>query len=188
MQKARAAFQQQISRIDPKQLVFVDETWLNLGMTRSYGRAPAGEVIREGTPNAHWSTFTLLGAITLSGVLACMTVEAATDTDIFVSYVEHVLGPKLRAGHGVVMDNLSVHKVAQVREKIEATGAQILFLPPYSPDLNPIEPCWSKIKQKMRALKARVVEALNKATTEAIATVLPKDAQGWFEHAGYGIQ
>jgi len=117
-----------------------------------------------------------------------MTVEAATDTDIFLTYLQQVLGPKLKAGNVVVMDNLSVHKVARVREIIEAAGAQLLYLPPYSPDLNPIEPCWSKIKQKMRALKARVVEALEKATTEAVQAVSPKDAEGWFGYCGYRIQ
>lgn len=144
--------------------------------------------MREATPAAHWSTFTLLGSLTLSGVLASMTVEAATDTDIFLTYLKQVLGPKLKAGNVVVMDNLSVHKVAPVREIIEATGARVLYLPPYSPDLNPIEPCWSKIKQKVRALKARVVEALEKATTEAVQAVSSNDAEGWFGYCGYRIQ
>ena len=144
--------------------------------------------MREATPAAHWSTFTLLGSLTLSGVLAAMTIEAATDTDIFLTYLKQVLGPKLKAGNVVVMDNLSVHKVARVREIIAATGARVLYLPPYSPDLNPIEPCWSKIKQKMRALKARVVEALEKATTEAVQAVSSSDAEGWFGYCGYRIQ
>lgn len=157
-------------------------------MTRSYGRALAGEVVREGTPTAHWSTFTLLGSLTLSGLLACMTVDAPTDQDIFLTYLDEVLCPKLKPEHVVVMDNLSVHRVPKVREKIEATGARLLYLPPYSPDLNPIEPCWSKTKQKLRALKARAVQALETATTTALATVLPADARGWFRHCGYGIQ
>lgn len=117
-----------------------------------------------------------------------MTIEAATDTDIFLTYLKQVLGPKLKVGNVVVMDNLSVHKVARVREIIEATGARVLYLPPYSPDLNPIEPCWSKIKQKIRALKARVAEALEKATTEALQAVSSNDAEGWFGHCGYRIQ
>ena len=144
--------------------------------------------MREATPAAHWSTFTLLGSLTVSGVLASMTIEAATDTDIFLTYLKQVLGPKLKPGNVVVMDNLSVHKVARVREIIEAAGARVLYLPPYSPDLNPIEPCWSKIKQKMRALKARVVEALEKATTEAVQAVSFTDAEGWFGYCGYRIQ
>lgn len=174
--------------MDPQQLVFLDETWLHLGMTRTYGRAPVGEVVREATPTRHWSTFTLLGGLTLSGMLACMTVDAPTDTEIFVTFLKRVLGPKLQPGNVVVLDNLSVHHVAQVRETIEATGAKVLYLPPYSPDLNPIEPCWSKIKQKLRAAKARVVEALDKATSEAVAAVLPIDAAGFFGHSGYRIQ
>jgi len=188
VQEARTAFQQEIGQIDPKQLVFLDETGLYLGMTRRYGRAPAGAVVREATPTAHWSTFTLLGALMLSGMVACMTVDAPTDTDIFLTFLRRVLCPKLRKGNVVVLDNLSVHHVAQVREIIEATGAKLLYLPPYSPDLNPIEPCWSKIKQKLRALKAQVVEALDKATSEAVAAVLPTDAKGFFGHCGYRIQ
>lgn len=168
--------------------MFLDETWLRLGMTRNYGRAPAGERVREAMATAHWTTFTLLGGLTLSGMLACMTVDAPTDTDIFLTFLDRVLCPKLQPGQVVVLDNLSVHHVAGVRDRIEATGAKLLYLPPYSPDLNPIEACWFKIKQKLRALKAQVVEALHKATSEAIAAVLPTDAKGFFGHCGYGIQ
>jgi transposase len=168
--------------------VFLDETGLYLGMTRRYGRAPAGAVVREATPTAHWETFTLLGGITLEGMLACMTVDAPTDTDIFLTFLKRVLCPKLKAGNVVVLDNLSVHHVAQVRETIEATGAKLLYLPPYSPDLNPIEPCWSKIKQKLRGLKAQVVEALDQATSEAVAAILPENVKGFFGHSGYRIQ
>lgn len=157
-------------------------------MTRAYGRAPAGELIRESTPTAHWTTFTLLGAMNCSGLVACMTVDAPTDRQVFLAYLEHVLCPQLQPGQVVIMDNLSVHKVAEVREKIEATGAQLIYLPPYSPDLNPIEPCWSKAKTRLRALKARTVEVLENATTEALNSILPSDALAWFRHCGYGIQ
>jgi transposase len=157
-------------------------------MTRAYGRARAGELIREATPTAHWTTFTLLGAMSLSGLVACMTIDGPTDRHVFLAYLEQVLCPKLQPGHVVVMDNLSVHKVAEVRERIEATGARLLYLPPYSPDLNPIEPCWSKAKNLLRALKARTFEALDKAATEAVNCILPSDALGWFQHCGYGIQ
>ena len=186
VQQARAAFQQEIQQIDCRQLVFLDETWINLSMTRRYARAESGEIVREATPAAHWSTFTLLGAMTVSGLLACMTIDAATDQEIFLAYLDQVLCPRLQAGHVVVMDNLSSHKVPQVREKIEATGARLLYLPPYSPDLNPIELCWSKAKQKLRTLKARTVEALEQAATEALASILSSDALGWFRHCGYG--
>jgi len=120
-------------------------------MTRRYGRAPRGERIREATPAGHWNTLTLLGAMTQQGMLASMTVESPTDGDVFLAYLDEVLCPQLQAGQVVVMDNLSVHKVAGVRERIEAVGATLLYLPPYSPDFNPIEQAWSKIKQKLRA-------------------------------------
>lgn len=154
-------------------------------MSRAYGRAPMGQRVREAIPAGHWRTLTLLGALTVAGPLATMTIEAATDADIFLIYLEQVLGPQLRAGHVVVMDNLSVHKVAAVREKIEARGARLIYLPPYSPDFNPIEPCWGKIKQYLRGLKARTVETLEQGVTQALATITPENALAWFEHCGY---
>ncbi len=115
-------------------------------MTRRYGRATRGERVHEGTPAGHWRTLTVLGAIRQSGWVAAMTIEAATDGDIFQAYLEQVLCPQLRPGDIVVMDNLSAHKVAGVRELIEQAGAGVLYLPPYSPDFNPIEMCWAKFK------------------------------------------
>jgi transposase len=116
-------------------------------MARRYGRAPQGERVREGTPAGHWHTLTLLGALTSDGLLATMTIESPTDTDVFLAYLEQVLCPRLRPGHVVVMDNLSAHKHPAVRQLIEQAGAELLYLPPYSPDFNPIEPCWAKIKE-----------------------------------------
>jgi transposase len=123
---------------------------------------------------------TILGALSHTGMLAVMTVEAATDREVFLTYLEEVLCPKLRPGNVVVMDNLSSHKVAGVRERIEQTGATLLYLPPYSPDLNPIEKAWSKLKQKLRAVKARSVEALDQAIEQLIPTLTAQDAQAWF--------
>ena len=127
--------------------MFVDETWFNTQMSRYWGWAQKGERIPEAIPAGHWRSFTLLGAMTHSGLLATMTVEDSTDTDVFLAFLDQVLCPKLQAGHIVVMDNLQAHKAPAVREKIEATGASLLYLPPYSPDLNPIEKCWAKIKR-----------------------------------------
>ena len=174
--------------MDPERLVFVDESGVTTEMTRRYGRAPRGERVREATPAGHWSTLTLLGAMTRRGLLATMTVESPTDGDVFLAYLEQVLCPRLQPGQVVVMDNLSAHKVAGVRERIEATGAELRYLPAYSPDFNPIEPCWGKIKQGLRAMKARTLEHLEEAVTQAIRSISPQNALSWFRHCGYGIQ
>jgi transposase len=144
--------------------------------------------IAEATPQGHWQVLTTLGALARRGIVGAMTVEAATDGDVFLAYLEHVLCPPLRTGDVVVMDNLSAHKVEGVRELITARGAELLYLPPYSPDFNPIEQCWSKVKQILRSLKARTAEALEQAVAQALAAITPHDAQAWFAHCGYGIQ
>jgi transposase len=154
-------------------------------MTRRYGRASHGERVREGAPAGHWRTLTLLGAITLDGLLASMTIESPTDGDVFLAYLEQVLCPRLRPGQIVVMDNLSAHKHPQVRMLIEQAGAQVLYLPPYSPDFNPIEQCWAKIKEYLRGAKARLCDALEQAITAAIATITQENSVAWFQHCGY---
>jgi transposase len=157
-------------------------------MTRLWGRAPKGERIAEATPQGHWKVLTTLGAMSRRGIEAAMTIESATDGDVFTAYVEQVLGPKLKAGDVVVLDNLSAHKVKGIRELIEVRGAQLLYLPPYSPDFNPIEQAWSKFKQYLRTAKARTTEALQQAVTEALKTITADNAAAWFRHCGYGIQ
>lgn len=149
-------------------------------MTRRYARCVGGARIGEGTPAGNWKILTILGAMSMRGMIATMTIEESTDTDIFLAYLDHVLCPKLQPGEVVVMDNLSAHKVAGVREKIEAMGAQLLYLPPYSPDLNPIEKAWSKLKQLLRSAKARTAEALDQALTELLPQITPENAQAWF--------
>ena len=131
---------------------------------------------------------TVLGAMSLRGILAAMTIESATDGDVFLAYVEQVLCPKLQPGDVVVMDNLSAHKIKGVRELIESTGAELLYLPPYSPDFNPIEKAWSKLKQWLRSAKARTAEALEQAIAEAIQAITADNATAWFRHCGHGIQ
>ena len=184
----RQAWREQVSQLDPQRLVFLDESGVTTQMTRRYGRAPRGERIREATPAGHWNTLTLLGAMTQQGMLASMTVESPTDGDVFLAYLDEVLCRQLQAGQVVVMDNLSMHKVAGVRERIEAVGATLLYLPPYSPDFNPIEQAWSKIKQKLRSAQARTVEALEAAVAQALATVTSQDATAWFHHCGHAIR
>jgi len=167
--------------------VFLDESGVTTQMTRHYGRAPAGERVGEATPQSHWRTLTVLSAITQKGVLASMTIEDATDGDVFLAYVQDVLGPKLEAGQVVIMDNLPAHKVEGVREKIEARGARLLYLPPYSPDFNPIEQIWAKVKQGLRSAKARTVEALEQAVAEALNTITAENTAGCFAGCGYGL-
>jgi transposase len=184
----RQAWWQQVSQIDPQQLVFLDESGVTTEMTRRYGRALRGERVREGAPAGHWHTLTLLGAISLDGLMATMTIESPTDSDVFLAYVEQVLCPRLRPGQVVVMDNLSAHKNPSVRERIEQTGARLMYLPPYSPDFNPIEQCWAKIKEHLRAAKARLLDILEQAITAAIATVTAQNTAAWFLHSGYGVR
>jgi transposase len=157
-------------------------------LTRLYARGVGGGRIHEATPGGHWKIMTILGAMSLAGMVATMTIEEPTDADIFLAYVEHVLCPVLKHGDVVVMDNLSAHKVQQVRAWIETVGAEVLYLPPYSPDLNPIEKAWSKLKQMLRAAKARSKEALDQAITEALPLITPDNAKAWFRLAINGLQ
>lgn len=166
----------------------MDESGVTTSMTRPWGRAPKGERINEATPLGHWEVLTTIGAMSLRGIDASMTVNAATDGDVFTAYVEQALCPKLKPGDVVVLDNLSAHKVPGIRERIEACGAQLLYLPPYSPDLNPIEKAWSKFKKFLRDAKARTKEALDQAVTDALKSITADNASAWFRHCGYGIQ
>lgn len=186
-QGRRQAWREALSRIDAQRLIFLDESGVTTEMTRRYGRAFGGERVREPNPAGHWKTLTLLGAMSIEGMIATMTVEAPTDGEVFLAYLEQVLCPRLKRGDVVVMDNLSSHKVAGVRERIEAAGAELLYLPPYSPDFNPIEQCWSKLKQALRSVKARSVDALQQAISEALPAISSNNAQAWFPHCGYYI-
>jgi transposase len=170
-----------------EQLVFLDESGASTQMTRSYARAPRGQRVKEATPQGHWQVLTMLAALTTRGLQAPMTIAQPTDGDIFLAYLEQVLCPQLRPGQVVIMDNLSAHKVAGVRQRIEAAGARLLYLPPYCPDLNPIEAAWSKVKQILRTLKARNADALENAVADALATITPENALAWFSHCGYGL-
>lgn len=167
---------------------FIDESGINLAMTRLFGRAPRGERVVDTVPQNYGPNVTMIGALSLQGLDAVMTVEGATDGEVFRAYVEQVLGPILRPGDVVIMDNLRAHKVAGIREAVEGRGAQVQYLPPYSPDLSPIEPCWSKVKMALRKAKARTHEALESALGQVLSTVTAVDARNWFVHCGYPIQ
>ena len=172
---------------DVRNLVFIDESGIQDNMTRLYGRIIGGERLNESTPGGTWNTTTMISSIGFDGSLAAMTIRGATDAEVFKTYVSKVLCPTLCKDHIVIMDNLRAHKVNGIRELIEGTGAILLYLPPYSPDFNPIEKMWSKIKSILRKMKARSKEELNAAITAAFKEITSSDAQGWFESCGYGL-
>jgi transposase len=154
-------------------------------MARMYGRAPRGERCRAPIPHGHWKTTTFVGGLTIDGVVAPMTIDGAMTGQAFLAYVEQVLAPILRPGDIVVLDNLPAHKPSAIREAIEAAGAVMLFLPPYSPDFNPIEMAFSKIKALLKKAAARTVHDLWDAIRNAIDAVSPKDARSFFTACGY---
>jgi len=168
-------------------LKFLDESGVNLGLTRLYGRAAPGERVVEATPGTSGSHYTLVAALGLKGVQAPLLFEGAMTRLTFEVYIEDVLAPTLRRGEIVLMDNLSAHKSDQVRATLEARGVQVIFLPPYSPDLNPIEKCWAKVKQALRAAKARTWDDLLVAVRNALLSVSPTDVLAWFAHCGYDV-
>jgi transposase len=171
--------------MDLARLVFVDESGAKTNMTRLYGRALAGQRVMDDTPCGHWCTTTMISSVRLDGSTACMVVDGATTRDIFEAYIKQILLPTIEAEDMVVLDNLSAHKSQRVRELIESSGAQLWYLPAYSPDLNPIEKMWSKIKSILRTLKSRTKEALIDAIARALEMVTASDAKGWFESCGY---
>jgi len=163
-------------------LIYLDESGVTTQMTRLYARGHRGTRIQEAAPQGNWKILTILGAMSTRGMIATMTIEEATDADIFLAYLDHVLCPQLKSGDVVVMDNLSSHKVKGVRDKIEAAGAELLYLPPYSPDLNPIEKAWSMLKLLLRSAKARTQEALDQAISELLPQITSENAIAWFRH------
>jgi len=156
-------------------------------MTRLRGRAPRGKRLHAKSPFGHWHTTTMIASIRLNGSSASMAIEGATDTEVFHAYVRQVLCPTLQPGDVVVLDNLTPHKSPATVALIEQAGAQVLFLPPYSPDLNPIEKMWSKVKQHLRSAEARNLPDLIQAIATAIESVTPQDARGWFASCGYSF-
>ncbi len=177
------------SRFDARRLVFVDESGFHTSMTRLRARAPKGKRAYGKVPRNRGKNTTLMAAITLEGAMGeSMTVEGATDAEAFEVYDERFLAPSLSKGQVVVLDGLGAHRTEKVRDLIEARGADLVFLPSYSPDFNPIEEAFSKIKALVRKEGARVREALVEAIGRALAAVTPEDAAGWFAHAGYWPQ
>jgi transposase len=169
------------------QLYFIDEIGTHLGLTRLYGRAAPGQRVVEATPGYSGPHYTTIAALSLRGVCAPFVFKGNTDGPAFETYVEFLLAPKLRRGDIVVMDNLSSHKHDVIRTLIEARGATVEYLPPYSPDLNPIEKCWSKVKTWLRNAKARTFDELIDALADALRAVSKADVAAWFAHCGYAV-
>lgn len=174
-------------QFDPERLVFVDEMGANTSLSPIYAYSPRGQRAYCSVPRNRGPNTTLLSCMSVEGMGPSLTVEGATNRDVFEAYVERVLSPELRPGQVVVMDNLTAHKGERVRELIEERGCELLYLPPYSPDFNPIEEAFSKIKGLLRKAEARSRERLVEAMAQAISAVTPRDVEGYFEHRGYRL-
>jgi transposase len=168
-------------------LVFVDESGCNLALTPLYAWAPRGERAVAQAPRNRGPNTTVLAALTAEGLQAPMIIEGATNTEVFLTYLDEVLCPSLHAGQTVVMDNLNVHRAAVVRQRIEARECQLVFLPGYSPDFNPIEEAFSKLKHYLRRAKARTRERLESAIAEGLQRITAQDARHWFTHCGFAV-
>ena len=188
VQERRQEFCAELAGVDPRRLVFVDECGANTAMTRTHGRAPVGQRVYTDTPG-HWDSITLTCGLRFSGVTAALAFRGATNTDTFESYVEEVLVPELKPGDVVIWDNLKPHQSEEAIEAVEAVGARVVPLPPWSPDLTPIEEMISKVKGAMRTAAARTTDAVYAAFASALHDVTPEDIAGWFrDRAAYAMQ
>src|SRR3954469_21249326 len=185
---ARALWRWLVCRFDVRRLVFVDESGTHISMDRLRSRAPRGERAYGQVPKNRGKNLTLIASMSLHGMGESMCIEGATDAKAFEVYIEHFLAPSLCEGQVVVMDNLGAHRPKKIRDLIEARGAELVFVPSYSPDLNPIEQAFSKIKNILRKLRARTQEALLQTIAEALSKITPADAAGWFNHCGYQVE
>jgi transposase len=186
---ARSLWRWLASRLDVRRLVFVDESGMHTSMDRLRSRAPRGERAYAKVPrNRGKKNTTLIASMSLSGMGEAMCIQGATDAAAFEVYIEHFLAPTLSERQVVVFDNLGAHRPRRIRELIEERGAELVFLPTYSPDLNPIEEAFSKIKNILRKVGARTHEALLEAMAEALSAVTSRDAAGWFDHCGYEVE
>ena len=187
MKALRAAFVEAVQTEDFTRFKFVDETSTNLTYGRRYARAEGGQRAHQATPLHGGPNVTLVAALTPNGLQAAMTVSGAVNGDVFAAYLDQVLGPTLAPGDVVVLDNLPAHKVAGLAERVEARGARLLYLPPYSPDFNPIELAFSKLKTWLRTAQARTREALEAVIQAATDWITESDAKNWFDHCSYYV-
>jgi transposase len=184
----RAAWRVMVAeRIDARRQVFVDECGTNTSLSPLYAYSPIGQRARSSVPRNWGANITLLSSTSTQEMGPCLAVESSTTREVFEAYVEHVLAPSLRPGQVIVMDNLSSHKGGRVSELIEERGCELMYLPPYSPDLNPIEEAFAKVKAPLRKFEARTREALVEAMGRALDAVTAGDARGFFEHRGYRV-
>ena len=181
----RAACRAEVAPLDQSRFIFVDETSTNRAMTRTYARAPRGQRASGLVPRNHGPNLSVIGALGLQGMVAALSVEGAVDTDVFDVFVRRVLVPALKPGDVVLLDNLNVHHASCIEQAVGAAHGQVLFLPSYSPDFSPIEPCWSKVKAFLRGAAARTRHRLEAALKSALHTIRPEDIRGWFTHCGY---
>jgi transposase len=188
IQQARVDDRQLIAPLDVRRLQCVDESGVKLAMTRRYGRASRGERVSGSVPQHDGSNVTMLGTLGAQGLQAVRTVAGATDADVFRTSVKRGLGPTLRPGDMVVMDHRRAHKAVGVQQALARRGARLVDLPPYSPDLSPIEPGWSNVNTALRTAKAQTRSALDTAITQTLPTVTRADAHGWFRYCGYALQ
>ena len=184
----RRLFVEAMQEDNVARFVFVDETSTNLTYGRRYGRAPAGRRLDQAVPLHGGPNVTLIAALTPDGLGALMSVDGAVNGDVFAAYLDQVLGPTLQPGDVVVLDNLAVYKVDGLHEIVQKHGARLRYLPPYSPDFNPIERTFSKLKTWLRTAKARTRDALEEAMLAAAAWTTEQDAKNWFDHCGYHVQ
>jgi transposase len=186
----RERYREQVAEIGADRLVFVDQSGITTTMIRPHARAPQGQRAYGTAPFGSWQRLTILGALSTEGMVAAMRIEAATSTPVFLAYLEQVLVPELKRVKPdavLVMDNLRPHKAGAVGQVLEAAGLGLIYLPRYSPDLNPIEPGWSKVKTRLRAKAARPTEILDTELGPALDAITAKDAKGFFRHAGYAL-
>lgn len=185
VKQARDRWRADTEGIDPRCFRFIDESGAKTNMVRTRGRCPKGRRLLSSAPAGHWNTTTMIAAIGLDGVHAPFALDGGIDGDTFLVYVEKILLPTLQGGEIVVLDNLASHKLPRVAALIESTGAEVWYLPPYSPDFNPIENMWSKVKQILRSIAARTFDGLVDAIRTALDRVATSDLLGWFNHCGY---
>ena len=174
--------------LDPDRLVFIDETWASTNMVRRYGRSPRGQRLVCPVPHGHWKTTTFVAALRADGMTAPMVIDGALTGDLFVAYVEQVLVPTLQAGDVVVMDNLICHKRVGVAWAVERAGCTVRYLPPYSPDYNPIELAFSKLKGLLRSAGKRTIDGLWDFLGKALDAFAPDECRRYFRHGGYGAE
>jgi transposase len=186
-ERARAKFRKLTGALEGGKYIFIDEMGSNLGLTRLYGRAAPGQRVDDQVPGDRGGNVSTIGALGLKGIRTGLSVPGPIDGEPMLFFVEELLVPTLKRGEIVVMDNNPIHKLDEIEDALEAVGAWVLFLPTSSPDLNPIEPCWSKVKSMLRSLKPRTVPDLLDALTQAFASITLPDILRWFRHCGYRV-